>query len=654
MATERVEYEIHLSTEDLTASLEEVIGKINNELVGAFTRAEESINRSLDRINSSINSIDTGGVAVQFGNMQTSATNTLDVVSSSFSLISDAIDLAAEKPSALSSAFGLVGDGVSVLSGLLQGMGVTGVLSLGNIVVGAIDLMNTLDDLAEKIENTPSEVYVDTLNDMADGISTFMDKVKNAQSAMGDFNNAILGYGQTEYEVSANVTKYQNDILAIYKQATDEKRGLRQEEQESLAEYEAQLALAYEEEMQTQLNAQETVLNRAQVMRENGRMSLDEAAKLMQEAFTTNEESRAKAEEQMYEELEMVRQRYEALGQLGSDAQKAEEEAILAHYDEKIAATDRLTADTLAIIQQGYYEVELADDENYQNLVTLLKEKSAAEEEYTQGKYSRQENISKMAREHGKNQTALYLDLNDEYKSYCDSREAYLEDLDNRIDECYKNIDGNTLGTYMAISGYSEYYGNEIDRSNSLLVDNMMDDWEFLPPETRKAMENAMMPMLDEMETKRPDLYAKMTSIANGILYRLKSVFQEHSPSKATREIFKNLIKGGENGLDEESPKLLENTADLAEKTMDAFSAESIRTVDSMNHWMGRLSALKASVVPMATVDAQAVAAAVTGSLKGVNLVPGEGMLHATLNIDGREFAIATTPYVSEELAWRR
>ena len=116
--------------------------------------------------------------------------------------------------------------------------------------------------------------------------------------------------------------------------------------------------------------------------------------------------------------------------------------------------------------------------------------------------------------------------------------------------------------------------------------------------------------MLDEMETKRPDLYAKMTSIANGILYRLKSVFQEHSPSKATREIFKNLIKGGENGLDEESPKLLENTADLAEKTLDAFSAESIRTVDSMNHWMGRLSALKASVVPMATVDAQGQLAA--------------------------------------------
>lgn len=76
-------------------------------------------------------------------------------------------------------------------------------------------------------------------------------------------------------------------------------------------------------------------------------------------------------------------------------------------------------------------------------------------------------------------------------------------------------------------------------------------------------MSNALTPMLDEMERMEPVLYAKAESIANGILSRLRRAFQEKSPSRATRKIFRYVMQGGELGLDDEEPKLLNMAEDI-------------------------------------------------------------------------------------------
>ena len=56
-------------------------------------------------------------------------------------------------------------------------------------------------------------------------------------------------------------------------------------------------------------------------------------------------------------------------------------------------------------------------------------------------------------------------------------------------------------------------------------------------------MKNAMEPMLTEMKNKEPSLFSKASSIAQGILTRLKKAFDIHSPSKKTKAIFKNVMK---------------------------------------------------------------------------------------------------------------
>lgn len=69
-------------------------------------------------------------------------------------------------------------------------------------------------------------------------------------------------------------------------------------------------------------------------------------------------------------------------------------------------------------------------------------------------------------------------------------------------------------------------------------------------------------------------LFSKATGIANGILSRLQKAFNEHSPSKATRKIFKNLMIGSELGLEDEEQNLYNKTDKIASKVLSGFSKE--------------------------------------------------------------------------------
>ena len=104
------------------------------------------------------------------------------------------------------------------------------------------------------------------------------------------------------------------------------------------------------------------------------------------------------------------------------------------------------------------------------------------------------------------------------------------------------------------------------------MVDAILESYDSMPKETREAMKNAMSPMLEEMENSEPSLFEKASGIAGGILSRLKQSFDIHSPSKETRGIFQNVMKGAELGLDDEEKSLNKQIEDIANKMKVNFS----------------------------------------------------------------------------------
>jgi hypothetical protein len=119
-------------------------------------------------------------------------------------------------------------------------------------------------------------------------------------------------------------------------------------------------------------------------------------------------------------------------------------------------------------------------------------------------------------------------------------------------------------------------YGGQLKGKTKDTVDGILDNWDELPKGTKSTMSNALKPMLTEMETQTPSLWAKATSIANGILSRLKESFNIHSPSRVTRDIFRNVMKGMLVGMDNEKQNVYNKVDSIFGKLKNAMDLEGM------------------------------------------------------------------------------
>ena len=139
----------------------------------------------------------------------------------------------------------------------------------------------------------------------------------------------------------------------------------------------------------------------------------------------------------------------------------------------------------------------------------------------------------------------------------------------------YKNMsesEAEQLGVWLGMLSQTEMYGGKISEEDKKLADNIIANFDRMPKGTRKAMQNAMTPMLEEMKKSEPTLWAKASGIADGILSRLKKSFDIHSPSRETRDIFQNVMKGAELGLQDEQKALNKQVDTIANQMKTNFS----------------------------------------------------------------------------------
>ena len=174
------------------------------------------------------------------------------------------------------------------------------------------------------------------------------------------------------------------------------------------------------------------------------------------------------------------------------------------------------------------------------------------------------------------------------------------------------------------------------------------------------------------MQEKEPALYAKAASLANGVISRLNKTFEINSPSRKTRKIFRHVIEGGEVGVDEQKPKLMEKMQATADSVLAAFAdkkadveraSEEIADIPLRlsKRLMDRMRSVASSMTERFTAPIQirteqevsmlsSESEAETQTDGAAGGKPKQVVTH--LSINGREFAIATAPYVEEEMAF--
>lgn len=432
-------------------------------------------------------------------------------------------------------AFGVMNGTITSTSTVVNGLAsvfsaITSPVGLACAAIGV-----AVAGIAIAVKNSEKDTK-EAFSNMGNAATDFITGIDNAQSHLDAFNSELFVSAEEQQKLQEQMDEVQKGITNICKTASDERRGYTQEEITQLDEYFTKLRELNQREIEIQQQVSGAITQQAVTNAETFKGTLEEYKIQSQEWLNTAEEQKAKTIElinnQTIEEVALLNTRYATEEARQTEEYQKEYERIVAQKEEKIAQANEEVAKISEVYAKGYLDRANQNDGFY----TKLQEYNKKIEEENNRHNDVIQNI-----EDGNFNKILGRQKSTESEGW-----KHYENQKKIWEEMYKNMSEEQekeLGVWLAQVAQTELYGGEIDEETQKIVDSILDSYESMPEKTRESMKNAMTPMLEEMENKEPSLYSKATGIAEGILSRLNKAFDIHSPSRKTKEIFKNVMK---------------------------------------------------------------------------------------------------------------
>lgn len=551
-----------------------------------------------------------------------------------------------------------IGIVITAVAALAAGIGAMS-MTMGEGATATDGLKQAQEELATANENLGS-----SYEEIGNKFSDFYTEIENSGSIFDNFNEQILISDDEKQALADNMDSVQGEITEIARLAADERRELTSSEIQRLDELFQKMHELSEQELALEEAKQGVVTTQAKALNDASGISLEEYTQRSQKLVNSAEETRTavidKAYEQYTEEVALLDLRLQTDSEYSEKEHKADVEAAEKRYQDAINAANKEAGDTLAILQQGYYDRADALKKSTEELKQLNQDEIDENTKHKDNLNSIEENYNKdledFIDEEKDNRIAAQ-----KYKEYISAKDKEIEDENTRHtkeqgeirnkqqkildDENYQN----QVKSFLGLEGLYETYTGKTGKHSEEIVNAFFTPMENMPEETKNNFKEAVQGAIDGLEEKKDSLFFKACDLANGVINTFRRIFDEHSPSRVFKKIFKYVIEGGEVGVDDEAPKLYKQADDVAStftKRMQAgISAD------------GLVSKMKAAVSAGRAIVAQKLTANVVHEVELHNddndkkyFFKGDVVTH--IGIDGREFAVVATPYVSEELAW--
>jgi len=431
----------------------------------------------------------------------------------------------------------------------------------GLAVIGITAAVGIIVNEIKKVEEETKAKF----ETMGESVADFYEGIQNAEGYLSNYKSTMFATTEEQERLQEEMDEIQEGITQICKTASDERRNYTQEEITQLDEYFEKLRELKNREIEIQQQIAGAITQQALTTAETFQGTLEEYKVQSQEWIATAQQQAQSTidliEQGTIEEVALLNQRYGTEATMQNEAYAKEYNNIMAQKQEKINEANKEVAEILSVYTRAYADRANQDGAFYEH----IKHYNWEAEEENQRHSNRLQQIN---------------DFN--YTSEMDKLTAIElenENHNSKMRAVWKNMykymsesEAEQLGSWMAMLAQTELYGGEISEENQEMIDAVLDSYESMPEKTREAMENAMSPMLEEMKKSEPTLWAKASGIADGILSRLKKSFDINSPSRETRGIFRNVMKGAELGLEDEQNKLNKQVDNIANDMKGSFS----------------------------------------------------------------------------------
>lgn len=394
---------------------------------------------------------------------------------------------------------------------------------------------------------------------MGQSASDFYAGIQTAEGYLSNFNETMFATTEEQQALEEEMAEIQAGITQICKTASDERRDYTQEEITQLDEYFEKLRELKNREIEIQNQIAGAITQQAVTNAENFQGSLEEYKVQSQEWIATAQQQADKTieiiEQASIEEVALLNQRYGDQANMQNEAYATEYNKLMEQKQAKIDAANTEVAEVAKAYADGYLQ---RSEDNKE----FIKQIASIDSEAERLRNNHFEMMKHYEEIYGK-------DTSDYKQAVLIEEKTYNSNMKRLYDDAYKDMskwEAEQLGSWMAQVANAEIYGAELDEETKETIEAIINSYQFMPEEAKKAMDETMNGMLEGMKEKEPTLWAKASNIAGGVLSRLKTAFDIHSPSKETRKIFENVMKGAEIGLDDEENKLYAQVNEMANK----------------------------------------------------------------------------------------
>lgn len=589
-----------------------------------------------------------------------------------------------------------IGAAITLIEGLVTGL--TALCGWLSQTSGDTEALNEAQDnynIAAENTRKIAENYGDKLSGITEAMDKCRDGIDNATSSLDGFDESLIIPEDTKKNLEKDMTDVQTRIDKICSGYSTGRKELTQKEIEELDNLMKKQKELADKELELQSEYQTTANGIAQEFISKFKGTPEEYSEQSKTYTKGAEEARDKvitaAEEQYKKRYQLATKEYKA-GAITKKAYENEKNAAWKAKEEAIKAAKEKCGQTEALITNHYTKLITGTDKFISNNNKATK---AFDEAYIRagkriGGYHDLLEVGQI------NQEQYSANTKKVWEDYETDTGAILDDIVNNLDEATMTQIGDWAG--LVKTTYES--GGKISDDTAYMAYNIRESIKNLPDDVKKKMGDTYDKLINSLDGLPTEMYEQgkaaalafenplgysfakkmkenganiVEGLKNGVISKIpilsramnvvasviestyKTDMDQHSPSRLMAKLGRFTVEGLELGLKDRARNLTSIAKDLADSVSGTMSKGLNNDImlDTNAEMTARLKT---------AVFAQAGEIGLSVATKNANnydtqsdsnsSVKASGNITTHINIDGREFAVATVPYIDEELAF--
>ena len=575
----------------------------------------------------------------------------------------------------------------------------------GGLAFLCVSLSNSADDTDILAES--NERVAESFGHIADGIEQWNEKVDNAKSSMEGFNDSILMSQEEQQNLTDEMDAVQTEISEIARLASEERRELTDSEVQRLDELFQKMRDLSKQELEFYQGRQDVVLDQAKALSEASNLTAEEyedmSARIIKAASEETEAVKEKAYEQYANQVALNKSLLGTKEEYNEEWLEQANAAALADYQIAVDNAEQKYADILGIEQEGYFNLS----QELQDYLTGLSEMRTAQleeedryqkalEEYRHGQYKNTDEsldaLSAVEQEHKENlariQDEYLANFNEDtleqaggwLQRIIDTKAAG-EDLTEEQEELARNLilaldslpddmDEKGKEALDALGIGLDDKGNVIFTKGERLGEIVLEGEESADPEGENSYSNGKNSadgFVGGVESGFQAAFTAGYNIAKQAMAGQQTAQDSHSPAKETIKLGKDNAEGYALGIEKNAKEAAAAAKDMVTDTIGVISDQS-RKYSFLDKFglskldvSGMVQKMKAAVAAESSRMSTSLSASGNyaalrdsryNSETDSNVSDGKYVAEIHVDLEGREVARATAPFMGEQLAW--